>query len=114
MNKERFKIDLQGLMRTALTIGAVIGAYYFDRENLNEKILENRTAYARLENSFNAHCQNVPNYSMEQLTDKFILRREWDAFNIRLSENLKYIQSRLDILIEKISEKNSEKNYKLE
>ena len=86
MNKERFKIDLQGLMRTALTIGAVIGAYYFDRENLNEKILENKRTYSQLEASFNNHCKNTQIFSMEQLSDKFVLRREWEFSNANLRD----------------------------
>ena len=96
MNKPRFRIDIQGLIRTAITIGTIVAAYYIDRAQMSDKIAEVRS-------EFNAHCASAKTYSMAELQERFVLRREWERGHDDMRSELRYLRGKVDAIYDKVA-----------
>lgn len=106
MNEPRFKLDLQGLIRTVITVGTILGAYYLDRQTLNDKIAQNKSDFAQMQVSFDAHCNSVKTPSISELDERFVTRREWESSKSEIRvirEDMKYLRDKVDKIYEKIS-----------
>lgn len=105
----KFKFDLQGLIRTAITLGAVIGGYYQVISTINEKVSENRREISVLRSDIDQHKRLTKVFTMEELTDRFVLRREWESNHKLLRDEMRYIRDKMDAIYNLISAKGGEK-----
>lgn len=106
MDREpKFKFDLQGLIRTGITIATIIGAYYVDRETTKNEISYNARDIAVLKSDIAQHIKNTKIYTMDELTDKFVLRKEWENNHKALRDEMVYIRTRIDAIYEKVIDK---------
>lgn len=103
MNEKRFTIDLQGLVRMLITLGTIVGAYYIDRAKTKDEIAENKSQIAMLERSFDSHSKTSRVYTLDELTDKFITRREYESAQSALREDVKYLRDKIDLIFDKVS-----------
>lgn len=101
----KFKFDLQGLVRTGITIATIIGAYYIDRETTKGEILSNARDIAVLRADISQHIKCTKVYSIDELTDKFVLRKEWESNHKALRDEMVYIRTRIDAIYEKVIDK---------
>ena len=99
MNKPRFQVDIQGLIRTAITIGTIVAAYYIDRAQMSDKI-------SGMRSEFQAHCASSKMYSMAELQERFVLRREWERGHDDMRAELRYLRSKVDVINDKIDKIN--------
>ena len=105
MDREpKFKFDLQGLIRTAITLGVVIGGYYQVISTINDKVADNRREISVLRADIEQHKRNAKVYTLDELTERFVTRREWESNHKTLRDDVKYIRDRLDLFLNKISE----------
>lgn len=105
MDREpKFKFDLQGLIRTAITLGVVIGGYYQVISTINDKVADNRREISVLRADIEQHKRNAKVYTLDELTERFVTRREWESNHKALRDDVKYIRDRLDLFLNKISE----------
>ena len=95
------------IISTATIVATLMFYYYNDKATV-------QTNVARLETTFNAHCQNAKVYQIEELESRFVLRREWEAsrreFN-HLREDIKELSRKIDAIYDKLTDaKISQKN----
>lgn len=103
MDREpKFKFDLQGLIRTGITIATIIGAYYVDRETTKNEISDNARDIAVLKSDIDQHIKSTKIYTIDELTDKFVLRKEWESNQKVLRDEMVYIRTRIDAIYEKV------------
>ena len=106
MDREpKFKFDLQGLIRTGITIATIIGAYYVDRETTKNEISYNARDIAVLKSDISQHIKNTKIYSIDELTDRFVLRKEWESNHKALRDEMVYIRTRIDAIYERVIDK---------
>ena len=106
MDREpKFKFDLQGLIRTGITIATIIGAYYVDRETTKNEISDNAQDIAVLKSDIAQHIKNTKVYSIDALTDRFVLRKEWESNHKALRDEMIYIRARIDAIYERVIDK---------
>lgn len=106
MDREpKFKFDLQGLIRTGITIATIIGAYYVDRETTKNEISYNARDIAVLKSDISQHIKNTKIYSIDELTDRFVLRKEWESNHKALRDEMIYIRARIDAIYERVIDK---------
>ena len=106
MDREpKFKFDLQGLIRTGITIATIIGAYYVDRETTKNEISYNARDIAVLKSDISQHIKNTKIYSIDELTDRFVLRKEWESNHRALRDEMIYIRARIDAIYERVIDK---------
>ena len=86
-----------------ITLGTIIGAYYIDREKTKDEIAENKSQIAMLERSFDSHSKTAKVYTLDELSDKFITRREYESTQSALREDMKYLRDKIDLIFEKVS-----------
>lgn len=98
----KFKFDLQGLIRTGITIATIIGAYYVDRETTKNEISCNARDIAVLRADVAQHIKSTKVYSIDELTDKFVLRKEWESNHKALRDEMVYIRTRIDAIYENV------------
>lgn len=101
----KFKFDLQGLIRTGITIATIIGAYYVDRETTKNEISHNARDIAVLKSDIDQHIKNAKVYTIDELTDKFVLRKEWESNHKALRDEMVYIRTRIDAIYERVIDK---------
>ena len=101
----KFKFDLQGLIRTGITIATIIGAYYVDRETTKRDISYNARDIAVLKSDIDQHIKNTKIYSIDELTDRFVLRKEWESNHKALRDEMIYIRARIDAIYERVIDK---------
>lgn len=101
----KFKFDLQGLIRTGITIATIIGAYYVDRETTKNEISQNARSIEVLKSDVYHHIKSTRTYTMDELTDKFVLRKEWESNHKALRDEMVYIRTRIDAIYEKVIDK---------
>lgn len=101
----KFKFDLQGLIRTGVTIATIIGAYYVDRETTKNEISHNARDIAVLKADIDQHIKNAKVYTIDELTDKFVLRKEWESNHKALRDEMVYIRTRIDAIYERVIDK---------
>lgn len=105
MDREpKFKFDLQGLIRTMITVGVVVGGYYQIISTINEKVSDNRREISILKTDLEQHKTSIRVYTIDELTERFVTRREWESNHKALRDDVKYIRDRLDLFLNKISE----------
>ena len=80
------KLDIQGLIRTTVTIGAIIGGYYYAMGRLDSHV-ENRDIHK----------------TTAELSEMFVLRREWESNHTALREDVRYLRNRTDAIYERIT-----------
>ena len=100
----KFKFDLQGLIRTGITLAAIVGGYYHMIGILSERATLNEGKINVLEQKIDTHVRSTKVYSWEELNREFVSRREWESNNKALRDDVKYIRDRLDLFLNKISE----------
>ena len=103
MNEKRFTIDFQRLVRMLITLGTIVGAYYIDREKTEDEIAENKSQISMLERSCDSHSKTARVYTLDELTDKFITRREYESAQSALREDMKYLRDKIDLIFDKVS-----------
>ena len=101
--ESKFKIDLQGLIRTTLTIGTIIGGYYLDRSTINDNIAENRREISVLNAELRSHIGTARNYTIGELSEKFVTRREWESNHKSLRDDVKYLRQKTDAIYDKVN-----------
>ena len=81
------KLDVQGWIRTAVMIGAIAGGYYYSQGRLD------------------AHLSNKEIHkSTAELSDMFVLRREWESNHYTLKDDVKYLRNKIDAIYDKVSD----------
>lgn len=100
----KFKFDLQGLIRMAITLVAVIGGYYQVISTINEKVSENRREISVLRSDVDQHKRNVKIYTLDELTDRFVTRREWESNHRALRDEMLYIRKKIDAIYERVTD----------
>ncbi|MBR4597320.1 MAG: hypothetical protein IKO42_02855 [Opitutales bacterium] len=79
------KLDIQGLIRLVITLAAIVGGYYY--------------AMGRID----AHIASADIHkSSAELSEMFVLRREWNYSNSRVEADLNYLRGKVDAIYEKI------------
>ncbi len=101
----KFKFDLQGLIRTGIVIATIIGAYYIDRDTTKGEISSNARGIAVLRADVAQHIKSTRTYTIDELTDKFVLRKEWESNHKALRDEMVYIRTRIDAIYEKVIDK---------
>lgn len=101
----KFKFDLQGLIRTGITIATIIGAYYVDRETTKNEISDNARDIAVLKSDIDQHIKSTKIYTIDELTDRFVLRKEWESNHNALRDEMVYIRTRIDAIYERVIDK---------
>lgn len=81
------KLDVQGLIRTAITIGAIVGGAYYAMGWLDSHV-ENRDIHK----------------TTSQLADMFVLRREWESNHSTLKDDVRYLRNKIDAIYDKVSD----------
>ena len=105
MNGEpKFKFDLQGLIRTAITLGVVIGGYYQVISTINDKVAENRREISVLRADIEQHKRNTKVYTLDELTDRFVTRREWESNHRALRDEMLYIRKKIDAIYDRVTD----------
>lgn len=103
----KFKFDIQGLIRTVITIGTIIGAYYIDRATLRQGVEDNRRDLSVLATDVKNHIDAFKLqkfYTLDELNERFVPRREWESNNKYLREDLKYIRDEMDLIANKLAD----------
>ena len=100
----KFKLDLQGLFRTGIMLATIIGGYYQIISTINEKVEDNKRAIAIIRTEMERYEKNTRIYTMDELSDKFVLRKEWESNNKYLREDVKYIRDKMDLIVNKLAE----------
>ena len=105
MNSEpKFKFDLQGLIRTAITLGVVIGGYYQVISTINDKVADNRREISVLRADIEQHKRNTKVYTLDELTDRFVTRREWESNHRALRDEMLYIRKKIDAIYDRVTD----------
>lgn len=86
------KLDIQGLIRTTVTIGAIIGGYYYAMGRLDSHV-ENRDIHK----------------TTAELSEMFVTRREWEGNHTALREDVRYLRNRTDAIYERITDGGTRK-----
>ncbi len=81
------KLDLQGWIRTAVMICAIVGGYYYQQGRLDSHV-----------NNKDIHA------STSELADKFVLRREWESNHSTLKDDVRYLRNKIDAIYDKVSD----------
>ena len=106
MNTEpKFKFDLQGLVRTGITIGAMVLGYCQIISSINEKVADNKKEISVLRQDIESHKRSVKVYSLDELTDRFVTRREWESNHKALRDDMLYIRKKIDTIYDRVIDK---------
>lgn len=106
MNREpKFKFDLQGLVRTGITIGAIVFGYCQIISSINEKVADNKKEISVLRQDIETRKRSVKVYSLDELTDRFVTRREWESNNKALRDDMLYIRKKIDTIYDRVIDK---------
>ena len=89
------KIDLQGLIRTLLTLGVIVGGYYYTMGRIDTHI-----------DSKDIHTTRA------DLSEIFVPRSEWQSNHNALREDVKYLRGKIDAIYDKITYAENRKNIK--
>ena len=100
----KFKFDLQGLIRTAITLGVVIGGYYQVISTINDKVADNRREISVLRADIEQHKRNAKVYTLDELTDRFVTRREWESNHRALRDEMLYIRKKIDAIYDRVTD----------
>lgn len=97
----KFKFDIQGLIRMAITIGTIVIAYCVDRDAIKSNLATHcdisQREIATVKSDI-AVLKAVRVRSTEELSEVFVTRREWESGNKDLKSELRYIRDRLDAI----------------
>lgn len=102
----KFKFDVQGLIRTGVTIGTIIGAYYVDRATLREGVDDNRRDLSVLAADVKNHIDVFKMqkfYTLDELNERFVPRREWESNHKLLRDDMRYLRAKIDAIFDKVS-----------
>ena len=106
MNTEpKFKFDLQGLVRTGITIGAMVLGYCQIISSINEKVADNKKEISVLRQDVETHKRSIKVYSLDELTDRFVTRREWESNHKALRDDMLYIRKKIDTIYDRVIDK---------
>ena len=106
MDREpKFKFDLQGLVRTGITIGAMVLGYCQIISSINDKVADNKKEISVLRQDIETHKRIVKIYSLEELTERFVTRREWESNNKALRDDMLYIRKKIDTIYDRVIDK---------
>ena len=110
MDREpKFKFDLQGLVRTGITIGAMVFGYCQIISSINEKVADNKKEISVLRQDIETHKRSVKVYSLDELTDRFVTRREWESNHKALRDDMLYIRKKIDTIYERLTDAKNPK-----
>lgn len=102
----KFKFDVQGLIRTGITIGTIIGAYYIDRATLRQGVEDNRRDLSVLAADVKNHIDAFKMqkfYTLDELNERFVPRREWESNHKLLRDDMQYLRNKIDAIFDKVS-----------
>ena len=102
----KFKFDFQGLIRTVITIGTIICAYYVDRATLRQGVDDNRRDLSVLSADVKNHIDAFKMqkfYTLDELNERFVPRREWESNHKLLRDDMRYLRNKIDAIFEKVS-----------
>ena len=102
----KFKFDVQGLIRTVITIGTIIGAYYIDRATLRQGVEDNRRDLSVLATDVKNHIDAFKLqkfYTLDELNERFVPRREWESNHKQLRDDMQYLRAKIDAIFDKVS-----------
>lgn len=102
----KFKFDVQGLVRTGITIGTIIGAYYIDRATLRQGVEDNRRDLSVLAADVKNHIDAFKMqkfYTLDELNERFVPRREWESNHKLLRDDMQYLRNKIDAIFDKVS-----------
>jgi hypothetical protein len=105
------KRDWSGWVRTGVGILVMLGGMYGFYERRHNEL---EAEVIRLSSSFKSHCSNAKMYAIEDLEQRFVLRREWEASRrewTHLREDIKELSRKIDAIYDKLTvSKISQKN----
>lgn len=105
-SEPKFKFDIQGLIRTGITIGTIIGAYYIDRATLRQGMEDNRRDLSVLAADVKNHVDAFKMqkfYTLDELNERFVPRREWESNHKALRDDMRYLRNKIDAIFDKVS-----------
>ena len=105
-SEPKFKFDIQGLIRTGITIGTIIGAYYIDRATLRQGVEDNRRDLSVLAADVKNHVDAFKMqkfYTLDELNERFVPRREWESNHKALRDDMRYLRNKIDAIFDKVS-----------
>jgi hypothetical protein len=106
MNGEpKFKFDLQGLIRTGITIGAMVFGYCQIISSINDKVADNKKEISVLRQNIETHKKSTKIYTLDELTDRFVTRREWESNHKALRDDMLYIRKKIDTIYDRVIDK---------
>nr|DAH58540.1 MAG TPA: hypothetical protein [Caudoviricetes sp.] len=102
----KFKFDVQGLVRTAITIATIVSIYYVDRATLREGVDDNRRDLSVLAADVKNHIDAFKMqkfYTLDELNERFVPRREWESNHKLLRDDMRYLRAKIDAIFDKVS-----------
>lgn len=100
----KIKLDLQGLVRTGVMLATIVGGYYQVITTINEKVVDNRREISVLRADIEQHKRNAKVYTLDELTDRFVTRREWESNHKALRDEMLYIRKKIDAIYERVTD----------
>ena len=103
----KFKFDFQGLVRTGITIATMVSIYYIDRATLRQGVDDNRRDLSVLSADVKNHIDAFKMqkfYTLDELNERFVPRREWESNHKLLRDDMKYIRDKMDAIYNKLSD----------
>ena len=80
------KLDLQGWLRTAVVTGTIIGGDYYTQGRMDSPV-DNKEIHK----------------SSAELSEMFVLRREWESNHYTLKDDVKYLRDKIDAIYYKVN-----------
>lgn len=100
----KFKLDLQGLIRTGVMLAKIVGGYYRVITTINEKVADNRRGISVLLADIEQHKRSAKVYTLDELTDRFVTRREWESNHKALRDEMLYIRKKIDAIYDRVTD----------
>lgn len=107
-----FKFDIQGLIRTGITIATMVSIYYIDRASVRQGVDDNRREISVLGAKMAAHVEFTKTqkiYTLVELNELYVPRREWESNHKLLRDEMRYIRDKMDAIYNLVSAKGGAK-----
>ena len=89
------------IVSTATIVLAFSVYYHQDHE-------QTQTQIAKLETALNSHCASSKLYTLAELDERFVSRREWDSSKGEISalrDEIRYLRNKIDAIYERLTDK---------
>lgn len=103
----KFKFDIQGLIRTGITIATMVSIYYIDRASMQQGVDDNRREISVLGAKVDAHVEfakTQKTYTLVELNELYVPRREWESNHKALRDEMLYIRKKIDAIYDRVTD----------